>query len=80
MGCATEESAFDSREGQEIFLFSIKSRSARGPTHPLIQTPLWAVSPGGGGREARACEEAHSPPPSAEVRKDGAVPSLLHTS
>jgi hypothetical protein len=37
MDWTTEESDFDSRQEQEISLFSTGSRAALGPTQPLIQ-------------------------------------------
>jgi hypothetical protein len=60
---------FDPREWLEIFIFSKASRS--GPTQSAIQWVPGALSPGvkRGGREAD-----HSPPPSAEVKKGGAIP------
>jgi hypothetical protein len=40
---------FDSRQGQEAFLFSTASRPTPGPTHPPIQWELEALSWGKGG-------------------------------
>jgi hypothetical protein len=64
-GWATRVLGFDSRRGLGIFLFTITSRTALGPTHPPIQwvpgaLPLGVKRPG---READ-----HSPPSSAEVK------------
>jgi hypothetical protein len=52
-------------------------RPAVGPTQPPIQWEARALSLGvkGLGREAD-----HSPPSSAEVKNDGAIPPLSHTS
>jgi hypothetical protein len=62
--------SFDSRQGQETFLFSIASRSALGHTQPPIQWVPGALSP----RMVRQGREAdHSLPSSAEVKNDGAV-------
>jgi hypothetical protein len=60
-----------------IFLFSIASRLTLGPTQPPIQCVPGALSPGVKrlGREAD-----HSPPSSAEVKNDGAIPTLPHMS
>jgi hypothetical protein len=63
--------------GQEIVLFSTASRLAVGSIQPPIQWILGALSlvkkqPG---READ-----YSPPSTAEVKNDGPIPSLPHTS
>jgi hypothetical protein len=57
---------FDSRQGQEIFLFPITSRPVLGPTQPPIQWVPGALSPGlkRPGREALS---------GAEVKNGGAV-------
>jgi hypothetical protein len=61
----------------KIFLFSITSRSALGPTQSPIRWVLGAISP----RVKRLRREAdHSPPSSAEVKKGGAIPPLPHMS
>jgi hypothetical protein len=59
-------SGFDSRLGLGIFLFTTASRTALGPTHPLMQWVPGALSLGvkRPGREAD-----HSPPSSAEVKE-----------
>jgi hypothetical protein len=44
MGWMTEESEFNSWQGQEIFLFFITSTPAVGPTQPPIQWVLEAFS------------------------------------
>jgi hypothetical protein len=62
---------FDSRQVQTIFLYSIVSIPALGPTQPLIQWVPGALSPGvkRPGREAN-----HSPPSSVDVKNGGAIP------
>jgi hypothetical protein len=57
---------FDSWQGLEIFLFTIMSRTALGPTQPPIQWVPGALSLGVKqlGREAD-----HPPPSSAEVKE-----------
>jgi hypothetical protein len=57
---------FDSRQGQEMLLFTIASRTALGPTQLLIQWVPGAVSLG----VKRPDREAdHSPPSSAEIKE-----------
>jgi hypothetical protein len=56
----------------KIFLFFTASRPALGPTQPHIQWVPGALSPGQ--------EADHSPPSSAEVKNDGAIPPLPHMS
>jgi hypothetical protein len=68
---------FDSRQEQEIFLFSTASRPALGPTQSLIQWvpgifPMRIKLPG---READ-----HSAPSSAEVKNGWSCTSTPHTS
>jgi hypothetical protein len=67
---------FGFRQGQEVFPYSTATRSALGPTQLLIQWVPGALSPGVKllGREAD-----HSPPSTAEVRRDVAIPPLPHT-
>jgi hypothetical protein len=67
---------FDSRQGQEIFLFSIASRPALGPNQLLIQWVSGGCSPG---VKQPECEADHSPPSSAEVKNDGVIPPLPST-
>jgi hypothetical protein len=57
----------------KIFFFSTASRPTLGPTQSPIQWVPGALSPGvkQWGHEAN-----HSPPSSAEVKKDGAIPPL----
>jgi hypothetical protein len=45
MGWMADETGFDSRPGQDIFLFFMASRSVLGPTQPLIQWILGTLSP-----------------------------------
>ena len=45
MDCTTEESSFDSLQGQEAFLYSDVTRPALGPTQPSIQWVLGPLSP-----------------------------------
>jgi hypothetical protein len=60
----------------KIFLCFTVSRLALGPTQPPIEWVVEAVYP----RVKRPGHEAdHSPPSSAEVRNDGAIPPLPHT-
>jgi hypothetical protein len=75
MGWMTKESWFNSRYGQEIFLFSIASSPAVGPTQPPIQWALRAVFLG----VKQPRHEADSPPPtSVKVKNGGTIPSLPH--
>jgi hypothetical protein len=68
---------FDSRQGQEIFLYRTVSRKALGPTQPPIQLVPRALSPG----VKRPWREAdHSPPPTVKVKNGGAKSPLSHTS
>jgi hypothetical protein len=66
MGWTIGVLGFDSRRGLGIFLFTIASRTALGPTQPPIQWVPGALSRGikRPGREAD-----HSPPSSAEVKE-----------
>jgi hypothetical protein len=76
-GLCARRPEFASRQGRRIFLYSTVSRPVLGPTQPLIQ---W-VSGGSFPRAERpGCEADHSPPPIAEVNKNGAIPPLPHTS
>jgi hypothetical protein len=58
-------------------IFSTTSRPPLGPTQPRTQWIPQAISPGVKrlGREAD-----HSPPPSGEIKKGGAIPPLPHMS
>jgi hypothetical protein len=71
-----EESGFDCREGQDIFLLSIISRSSLGLTQPPVQWLPISLSPGLK-RQGRKAD--HSPPSSVEVKNCGAIPALPHT-
>jgi hypothetical protein len=67
---------FNSRQGQEIFLYATASKPALGPTQPPIQ---WV--PGALSEVKRPEREAdRSPSSSAEVKNGGAIPPLPHTS
>jgi hypothetical protein len=57
---------FNSWWGLGIFLFTTVSRTALGPTQPLIQWVLGALSLG---VKQLGCEADHSPPYSAEVKE-----------
>jgi hypothetical protein len=59
---------FDPRQRQRIFLLVSASRPALGPTQPPVQRVPGALSPGGTARPGRDAD--HSPPFSAEVRKE----------
>jgi hypothetical protein len=63
---------FESRQGQEIFLFSVESRLALWSTQPLVQCVSGAVPP----RVKRQSHEADQVPP----RSGRTVPSLPHIS
>jgi hypothetical protein len=63
----------DSRQGQDIFLFSTMFRPALGPTQLLIQWRQGALSPGVNMEEH---EVYHSSPSSVVVKNGGAVPPL----
>jgi hypothetical protein len=68
---------FDSRQGQEIFLYSTTSRLTLEPTQPPIQWVPGALSPG----VKQPWREAdHSPLFSVEVKNGGGIPPLFHTS
>jgi hypothetical protein len=59
----------------DFFLFSLMFRPALGPTQPSIQWVTGNVSP----EVKRLGSEAdHSPPSSAQVKNDGAIPSPLY--
>jgi hypothetical protein len=58
----TEISLFDSRQGQEICLFSTASRPALGPTQSRIQQVSGDVSPWA---KQLGRETVHSPPSTA---------------
>jgi hypothetical protein len=62
---------FDSRQVQEIFLYVTSSIPALKP----IQSPIHLVPDAK--RPGRECDQ--SPPTSAEVENDGAIPPLPHT-
>jgi hypothetical protein len=74
MGCKTEGSEFQSRQGK-IFLFSTQFTPVLGPTQPPIQWVPGALS--SGVMRARP-EDDHSPPTNAEVKKTWLYTSTLH--
>jgi hypothetical protein len=59
--------------GGKIFLIPTVSRSALGPTQPPNQWVLGPLSPG---VKWPGHETDHSPPSSAKVKNDGAIPPL----
>jgi hypothetical protein len=61
----------------KVFLFSIASRPALGPTQPPIQWVLWALSPG---VKWPGHEADHSPSSAAQVKNGGPIPSPYHMS
>jgi hypothetical protein len=74
MGWTIGVLGFDSRRGLEIFLFTTASRTALGPTQPLIQGVKGALFLG---VKRPGSEADHSPPPSAEVKE--CVELYLHS-
>jgi hypothetical protein len=64
---------FDSRRGLEIFLFTTASRTALGPTQPLIILVACAFS---SGVKRPGGEADHSPPSSAEVKNAWSYTSI----
>jgi hypothetical protein len=68
---------FDSRQRQELFLYSTESKPALGPTEPPIQWVPGTISP----EVKRPGREAdHSPPSSTQVKNGEAIPALPYTS
>jgi uncharacterized protein (DUF427 family) len=65
------------QEGQNFFLFPTEPRPAMAPIQPPIQ---WAPGALSRGVKQQGHEPDHSPPPSAEVKNGGAIPSLPHAS
>jgi hypothetical protein len=66
MGWTIRVLEFDSWWGLGIFLFTTASRTALGPTQPLIQWVPGALSLG---VKQPGCEADHSPPYNAEVKE-----------
>jgi hypothetical protein len=66
VGYGLEDRGFESRQGLGVFLFTVASRPALGPTQPPIRWVPGALSLGvkWSGRESD-----HSPPSSAEVKE-----------
>jgi hypothetical protein len=71
--CMIEKSVFDSREGQEIFLFSTASRPALRPIQPPTQWVHLETS----GLAVKLTTHLH---PAPTLRTHGAIPPLSHTS
>jgi hypothetical protein len=61
----------------KVFLLSMDSRPAPGPTQTPIQLVLGTFSPG---LKRPAREADYSPPFNAEVKNGGAIPPLPHIS
>jgi hypothetical protein len=72
-----EESEFDFRQGQEIFLFSITSKPALGPTQPPVQ---WVPGPASPELKRQGREADLSPRSSAEIKNSWTILPFLHTS
>jgi hypothetical protein len=74
-------SEFYSRYGNETVLYSITFRLALGPTRPPNQ---WVLGGGGGGvtqgLKQPVRENDHSTSSKVEVKDDGVIPPLIHTS
>jgi hypothetical protein len=66
-GRTSEESRFDSRPEQEIYILSKPSGPTLGPTQRPTQ---WLTAAPGSGRR----DTDHSPPPNAEVKKEQIPP------
>jgi hypothetical protein len=77
VGIRSGQPGVDSRQGQEIFLFSTASREALGPAQSPVKREPGALSPG---VKRPGRKVYHSPPYSVEVKNGGAVPLLPHTS
>jgi hypothetical protein len=65
LGYGPDDQEFESHQRLGIFLFTIMSRLALGPTQPPIQCIPGALSLG---VKWLGCEADHSPPSSAEVK------------
>jgi hypothetical protein len=64
-----------SSRGQDIFIFSVESRPALGPTQPPVQGAPGAVS-----LEVNQQwhEAENSPPSSGKIKNSGGIPALIH--
>jgi hypothetical protein len=71
-GWAAEGSEFESRKGQDFFLFSTSCKLVLGPIQPPVQWVLEVNRP--------EPEADHSSPNIAEVKNGGAMPLLPYTS
>jgi hypothetical protein len=76
-GLLAGRTGFSSQQEQDFFLQSAASRPVLKSDQPLIQIVPRALSPGVN-RPGRKTD--HSPPSSTDVKNDGAIPPLPHTS
>jgi hypothetical protein len=76
-GLVAGRPGFDSRQGQNIFLYSTVSKPPLGTIQSPIQWVPAALSPG---VKLPGREVDYSPPSNVEVENFGAIPSLPHTS
>jgi hypothetical protein len=74
-GLQARQPGFDSRQGQEIFIFSTVSRPTLGSTQPPIRKVLGSLFRGGG---SGWCVSWPLPPSSAKVKNGGTIPLLPH--
>jgi hypothetical protein len=72
-GLRTGQPGFNSRQGQQIFLFSTAPRPNLGPTQFPSQ---WILRTLASGVKRQRREADHSPPPNAELKDGGALPPL----
>jgi hypothetical protein len=66
---------FDSRQSQEIILFSTSCRPVLGPNQPPIQRAPGALSPG---TKRPDSEADYSPPSISEIKNCGAINCFSH--
>jgi hypothetical protein len=71
---------FDSRRGLGIFLCTTASRTALGPTQPLIQWVPWALSLGWSGRSVKLTTHLHLLPRSKSDWSDTFTPQIRRHS
>jgi hypothetical protein len=74
LGYGLDDRGFESREGLRLFLFTIVSRPALGPTQPSVQ---WVPAALSQGVKRPQSEADHSPPCGAEVEE--CVELYLHS-